>query len=206
MTKTAGVDFAFPDNLDHFLPDFLIHITGLSGQALLVDRPNRRRLGPLHCFAIDVTLLFHQGQHVVSRLLAGVRELAGRTIVGISNDPGESGRLDDGEVLGFFPEKSLGRRCDPIIAAPEIDPVDVQFENLLLVAEGLFDAAGQEGLGDLPTHRPVPQFEGVSRELLGDGAGALVDLVGPEVEVEGPQDTPCSRLRHECRNCRPPRR
>src|SRR5690606_34230159 len=69
----------------------------------------------------------------------------------------------------------LGCGFDAVSAMPEIDLVDVKFENLVL-AELALDLQGQEDLGDLAREAALAGEEEVLRHLHGDGAAAGLDL------------------------------
>jgi hypothetical protein len=113
---------------------------------------------------------------------------------------GQEGRLTDGEVLGGFVEVAMGGGLDAVGAGAEIDPVQIEREDLLLGELGL-EPHRQDQLLHLAADVLIVAEEEVARQLLGDGRGALgvaalaqvdehhadhADRVEAEVVVEAP--------------------
>src|SRR5207342_1264367 len=65
-------------------------------------------------------------------------------------------------------------------AATEINPVQIQLEDLLFV-EIVFDALGQKNLQQLPAVCSFFERETVARQLLRDGAAALADMASRQI-------------------------
>src|SRR5690606_22097352 len=100
----------------------------------------------------------HAGEDVVSPFLRGLRKAAGGAVVGVRNGRGEGGGLDHGEVLGVLAEVALRGGGDAVVAAPEVDAVDVELEDALLAADAPLDALGEEDLGELAAEGAVLQL------------------------------------------------
>ncbi len=93
---------------------------------------------------------------------------------------GQQGGLADGELGGRLVEIALGGGLDAIGAGAEIDPVQIQRQDLLLGELGL-QPHGQDQLLHLALDGLVRRQEEVARQLLGDGRGALHVAAGLQV-------------------------
>ena len=98
-------------------------------------------------------------------------------MIGVRDCRCERGTLECSEAAGVLPEISFRGGGDTVVAAAVVDPVYVELEDLLLAADCLLDASGEENLGDLPADGPVLELEREPRQLLGDGRCPLVHLL-----------------------------
>ena len=79
------------------------------------------------------------------------------------------------------------RRRDPIGPCPEINPVQIDGENLLLAETGL-EPEGEKKLLHLAFQGSFGGQEQVLGKLLGKGAATLADGAGPQIGEGGPDD------------------
>ena len=82
----------------------------------------------------------------------------------------------------------MGRRGNAIIAAAEIDAIEVKFEDFLL-GEAAFEPERKNELLGFPGPRPFWLKEQVLDELLCDRRAALHDLARAPVSASGAQKT-----------------
>ncbi len=102
----------------------------------------------------------------------------------------QEGRLADRKLGSGLVEIALGGRLDAVGAGAEIDPVEIQRQDLLLRELG-FQPNGQHQLLGLAVHVLGWRQEQVARQLLGDGRAAPECAVrmGDVVEAR-PDDAP----------------
>ena len=121
---------------------------------------------------------------------AGCRQ--GIEVVRGLDQPGQQGRLREGEGVDVDTEVDTGGGLHAVGARPEVDGVQVQLEDLglgVLVLEVHGDLGFSDLAGDAPAGRLVLIEEDLG-VLLGDGGGALDDLSGAHVVKGGPQQGP----------------
>jgi hypothetical protein len=176
------------EQVDHLLTHLFINEGGFPGDVRLRGDLDLRLAEAVAGVLVDVALRRHPGDDMVAPLLRDFGEASRRTVVGVRNRRGEGRGLDHGEMLGFLAEVALGGRGDAVVAAAEINAVDVELEDALLAVEALLDALGEEDLGEFPAQGAVLQLEGLAGELLRDGRGPLVDPLRAEAVVERPDD------------------
>ena len=80
----------------------------------------------------------------------------------------------------------MRRGIDAIGAGAEIDPVQIDLEDLVL-GEAVLEPQRQQGLADLARKAPLGRQEQVFGELLGDRAAALDEMPGGEIGERGAQ-------------------
>ena len=99
----------------------------------------------------------------------------------------QQGRLADGQLGGRLVEEGLRGRLHAIGAGAEIDPVQIQGQDLLLGILVL-QPDGEQQLLHLALEGLVGRQEQVARQLLGDGGGALGRVASVEVGQRGADD------------------
>ena len=97
--------------------------------------------------------LFHAGQHMLLSFLSSVIGFKRRIIIGRLGEAREKRGFRRREDREVFPEIGLRGRGDPIGALPEIDLVQIQFENFILRQHQLH-LIGQDQLTDLAIEGP----------------------------------------------------
>ena len=90
----------------------------------------------------DEATLFHPGEHMLLALLGPFWIFVRRIIIGGLWQPGQQGRLRQVQCSRIFPEIGLGRGGDAIGPLPEIDLVEIHFQDLLL-AQAVLDFEGK---------------------------------------------------------------
>ena len=149
------------------------------------SRPGERRLG----FA-DTPVAQHPADHVIPPRARRPGAAFGVVVVRRLGQSGEKGGLGDGQLVERLVEVVYGGRRDAVGAEPEIDLVEVEFENALLRKRAL-DAEGEKDLAHLaPVGNGVGEQE-ILRHLLGDGRCADRPPVGAdshEVPDHGDRD------------------
>ena len=162
---------------------------GLFGKpvAARFDVPGRtaRFLGLLRR---DESLLLHAVQHVVLALAGAFRMAVGRVAAGRLGQTGQNGAFGQIQIFNRFIEVVLGRRLDPVGPVPQVDLVQIKIEYILL-AEGLGDPIGQDGLLEFALVAALRGQEKGFGDLLGDGAAALDDLAGFDIFEKCPHNT-----------------
>ena len=98
---------------------------------------------------------------------------------------GQQGGLTQRHFAGRSAEIAHGRGFNAIGAAPEIDPVEIEFENFVL-GETAFQPEGQHHLLHLAAQGPLGRQEEVLGQLLGQCRTALDHLTGTNVCHHGP--------------------
>ena len=102
--------------------------------------------------------------------------------------PGQQGRLVGGDAARRLAEIAPRRGLDPMRSGAEIDPVQVNREDLVL-AEPVFQPQCQQQLLDLALQGALGGEEQVLGDLLGDGAAPLHDAPGAGVGHGGARQT-----------------
>ena len=133
----------------------------------------------------------HLAQDEVSTLAGAVGVLEGRVRAGGPDDPGQEGRLADGQPLDVLPEEAARRRPDSVdgqaTLLAEVDVVQVGLEDRPLVVAPL-EGEGEAGLENLPVPGASGGQDRVLHELLGQRAATLSDAAVPDVRPHGAQD------------------
>ena len=126
----------------------------------------------------------HVGQHLGGAFRraarVGQRVVPGRRL----EKPGQHGGLVGGNVAGRLGEVPARRRLDAEGAGAQIDPVEIDREDLRL-GEPVLQPQRQQQLLDLAFEGAPGRQEQVLRHLLGDGAAALDDGAGAQVGESG---------------------
>ena len=91
------------------------------------------------------------------------------------------------EVDGVFSEVTLRSGLGAVEATAEINAVQVGLHDFLF-RKILLDAPREIHLHEFALVGALAEFEGISRELLGNGAGALRDAALDVVRERGPED------------------
>ena len=149
--------------------------------------PSRRGFGGARVRSSDRADLRHAVQHHRG---AGLRELeiARRRVARRRPDQaGEHGCLGERQIARRLGEVPPRRGVDPVRAAAEVDPIEIDLEDLLLVEAGL-DPERVERLLDLAQHAALGREEHELRQLLADRAAALDHAAGLDVAYERPAD------------------
>ena len=178
----GGLDGQVQGGLDHQIVGGLAH----QGANLVVD-PVDEILRPLigqggvdpHRVVEGLGALFGGDGAQADHFVQHHGGAAGRPVGGrdgaVARGPlhhaGQQGRLADGELRRRLVEIALRGGLDPIGAAAEIDPVQIELENLLL-GEFQLQPDGQDQLLSLAAIGLGRGQEEVARQLLGDGRAA----------------------------------
>ena len=126
---------------------------------------------------VDVDLIgFGQDAEDFLRPHSGAIHVGGRREIGRRLDEAREQRgFGKRQVLGLFREIGMRRGCDAIIAAAEIDAIEVEFEDFLL-REAAFEPERENEFLGFPAPGPLRLKEEVLGELLRDRRAALHDL------------------------------
>ena len=92
------------------------------------------------------------------------------------------------QIPGGLAEIRAGRLFDAVRAGAEIDPVQIECQDLILGIVG-FDAQGQGDFEEFPMQRFLFDFEAVAGELHGQGGGTLGEIAILDVSHNGPPQT-----------------
>jgi len=102
---------------------------------------------------------------------------------GVRRQPRQQRSLRQQQLRARLAEEPLRRGFHAVRPLAEVDPVEVEAEDLLL-REGTLQPDGEDGLADLPLHGLRVAQERVARELLADGARSLPDVPGRHIGEE----------------------
>ena len=130
----------------------------------------------------DVVQILHAPQHVLLAQLGPFRidhRVVGRGSLG---QPGEHGGFGEVQLRQGPAEIGLRGRGEAVGALPEINLVDVEFENLVL-GQIVLDLHRQQGLAELAREGLFAGQEEVAGHLHGDRAGAFPRA--PEIGEDG---------------------
>src|SRR2546422_9186369 len=119
---------------------------------------------------------------LVSKVIVSHRVVSG----GGLDEAGKEGRLSWREVLGVLAEVSAGGGPDPISAVAVVHAVHVHGQDLIL-REPLLEGHRKHHLVDLALDRLLRRQELDLHQLLRDGAAALVQTAGGDVDPQGSQ-------------------
>ena len=115
-------------------------------------------------------------------------DIGGRRIIGRRLDqPGDDRRLAQAEPVGAMAEEGAAGGIDAIGAAAEINPVEIELEDLVL-GEFALKRERQHRFPDLAAEGAAVGQEDVAGELLGDGRSALAPAAGLEPHLERARD------------------
>ena len=128
--------------------------------------------------------LLHGVQHQMRPFLGFFRLVDGAVVGRALQAGGQHGGLGDGELGRRLVVEAPRRGLQPVGPAAEVDPGKVHPQDLLF-GVALLQLHGQHDLLGLALHGLVGGQEQVSRQLLGDGGGALHDPALGEVLGEG---------------------
>ena len=123
-----------------------------------------------------------------ARATAATSSRAGLNRVGAFSNPAIDRAFEEVELARRFAEIAVRRGVDAIGAGAEIDPVEVDFEDLVL-AEAMLEPQRQQSLADFAGEVALGRQEQDLGELLGDRAAALHDMAGAQIGDGGAQQT-----------------
>ena len=157
-------------------------------QRLGIERKRRaeklHRLDPPQRAEID-----HPAQHQVARGPVAGRVVERRQVARVLDAADDRRALQRVEILRLLAEVAERGRADPVVAAAEVDAIEVELEDLVLRV-ALLDPPRQEGLHQLAFDAALVallavgfQIVGVARQLLGHRAGTLRRLARLPVEI-----------------------
>ena len=106
---------------------------------------------------------------------------------------GDDRALVEVEPARRFAEIAVRRGIDAIGAGAEIDPVEIDFEDLVL-GEAVLEPQRQQGFADLAAEAPFRRQEQVLGELLGDRAAALDDMAGAQKSASAARTSPTGSM------------
>ena len=133
------------------------------------------------------TGLDHEVEHL-SGARRGLLFVAGRVEPGRRlQEAGDDRAFEQVELGRRFAEIAVRRGVDPIGAGAEIDPVEVDFEDLVL-GEAVFEPQRQQRFADFAAEVALRRQEHDLGELLGDGAAALGEMAGAQIGEPGAQE------------------
>ena len=101
--------------------------------------------------------------------------------------PGDHRHFTQGQLIDRFAEIDLRSGADAIGAVAEVNLVQVQLKDFIFTQQ-LFDADREESLFDLAHQRLFRAEEEVTRQLLGNGAGALGGMAGEQRDAGRTED------------------
>ena len=142
----------------------------------------------IHLRLGDRALFLHPAQHVGAPLPRPLRVLVGAVIVRALWQAGEQGGLGQRQRADRLPEPRARRHLDAVGAAAEIDPVEVEPEDLRLGLEPL-QPRGHDHLADLALVGDVVAHRQVFHHLLRNGRAAGRPSRRGEVADEGADHT-----------------
>ncbi len=179
----GGVDDdVLVDPPDHLVED--VHdpvgdvVRGAAGAGLHdLRRRGHRRLGAV---LLDEAGVRHRGEDDLGAPLGAVVIARRRQARGRFDEAGEQRRLGHRHGAGRLAEIALGGGFDAIGAGAEIDPVEIELENLVL-GEFVLQPHRQHRLLQLAREGAVLGEEQVLGELLGDRRAALGDAAVEQV-------------------------
>jgi hypothetical protein len=198
----GGLDHQVLGRLAHQHPDLIVNPVGEVLRPLVRQHGIDPHLGADRSFALrrgDEAgfdhLVEHGGRAARGAVGGRHRRIAGRAL----HQPGQQRRLAQGKLRCGLAEVALGRGLDAVGPGAEIDPVQIELEDLLL-GEARLQPDRQDQLLGLPAIVLRRRQEEVAGELLGDGRAAaqraaalavahVVDLAAgdaPRIESEVP--------------------
>ncbi len=111
--------------------------------------------------------------------VAGRAEPGGRL-----QQPGDHRAFEQVELCRRFAEIAMRGRIHAIGAGAEIDPIEIDFENLVL-CEAVLEPQGQQRLADLSGETALGRQKQHFGQLLRDRAAALHDVTGVQIGDRG---------------------
>ena len=137
-------------------------------------------------FKADFAISSHFAKDVVALAEGRFEIVAGREVVGSTDDADEEGAFGDGELGGFFPKIGLGGLLDSIGASSEVNAVEVGGDDFVFGIIGL-DSEGEGCFEKFAMEGKVANLVGIARELHRDGGRSLGDAAVLEVAEGGSQ-------------------
>src|SRR5215210_5449923 len=138
--------------------------------------------------ARNIACVEHLRQYEVSLILCPITVLSEDRRR--PQEPDQGRRLRDAQLLDRLIEVGFGGRLHPVGVVTEVDSIQVIGQDLVFRVLFALHLYGDESFFDLPGDRTVLREVGVSYVLLGDGAGTLHRLPGPDVDPESAHDPP----------------
>ncbi len=132
---------------------------------------HRQPLGLLGGLGGHGVVVHHAVEHPVATVARGVGEFERVVVVGGFWQGRQECRVGEGQLIERLVEIAFGGRGHAVGGIPEVDLVEIEFENALL-AEGRLDAGGENGFLDLAAEGKFIADQHVLGDLLGDGGGA----------------------------------
>ena len=178
------------------LGQFALDVVDEVGRVVVLDedlaRMQRLDSGAVVGGLADIAIGEHQAQHFIAPLLGELRMMQRVEAVGRAYHPGDRRHLADRQIARFLGEVELGglpHAVDSLLAAlPEVDVVDVVFQDLVLGILALGDIRHQDLL-DLAPPVALAGQEKILHQLLGQGRAALAHAMRGEVHPGGFDDT-----------------
>jgi hypothetical protein len=131
----------------------------------------------------------HQLQDGVAALDGALGKAARVITPGRLGQRGDGGRLGEVDVAHRLAEVALTGRLDAVGAAPQVDLVEVELENVVLAVlrlDGPRDLGFTQLADDGLLARQLPRID-VARQLHGDGRESLGESAAPQVAEAGAQ-------------------
>ena len=120
----------------------------------------------------DISHILHVGEDLVAPLHRPFRVIVGVIVGGPVRNRTEVGGLAQGQLICTLVEVALGCRFQSVVIIGIVDVVHIEFHQLLF-AVLLRQIQGNQHLLEFSLHRHFPGQEPVSRQLLGNGTGAV---------------------------------
>src|SRR5450759_2902412 len=170
----------------------------LPRNAAPVRQAQRIGLGQRSIGIADGTSASHQLQDGVAALDGALGKAARVITPGRLGQRGDGGRLGEVDVAHRLAEVALTGRLDAVGAAPQVDLVEVELENVVLAVlrlDGPRDLGFTQLADDGLLARPLPRINvarqlpriDVARQLHGDGRESLGESAAPQVAEAGAQ-------------------
>ena len=120
----------------------------------------------------DRFALEHPVEHGISLQSRPFRIPERRETIWAANQAGQDSGFRKVQLRGVFPEVGEGRGLNSVTTGAEVDPVNVQFQNLLL-GEVVLDTQRHHRFQKFPAESPTPERQAIASELLGDATRTL---------------------------------
>ena len=152
-------------------------------------RAQLRGMGERLGILVDVDLVrFGEEAQNLPGPRPGAVDIACRREIGRRLDEaGEQRGFGQRDVFRLLVEIGIDRRADPVIAAAEIDAVQIKLQNLLF-REAAFEPERDHELFSFTPESPIRLEKQVLRKLLRDRGAALHDLIVVQVRLDGARE------------------
>ena len=174
-----------PNSIAEALAQELLGVAGARVlRAGIGPNPQPRVLRRLFLAGVDETLIAHARQHDVAAGNGAVEIGPGRQAGGRLREPRDERALGQGQLLRRLAEQVPRHRLDAVDAGAQIDPIEIQLEDLRL-RELRVDHDREHGLARLAPVGPLVRQEQRPRQLLRQRAPALDGLRRADVANDG---------------------